>query len=436
MTRPTTKFIESFDTVRHAPGAPDRDMKKTHAEIELMVSLLFAEPMVVPEAVSFDSLGFLDIAYDVLTARQKVIKRARGSPAHKPFLLALRQGRKATYNNYLGMISSHLADPMFILSSNPTLDKQKRERQKLAKNIKRLPARAARREAEEVLGRDVVAKIDFLNGYFSERGVVRKAIENAGLLEAYIDQLIMNNTNKRSLDLRRALEALRRRVNLSNRSEVRRIGRDVIDQKSLEGAVEYIDSCYNRVVAESVKATTALYSTGGDVKNDLVLEAENSVNRFPVSPRANSLSLLMPLDKRVIKPLISWEDVWEKTLTDDEWVESVKKLRQAKLPPQSVRRVKDSFPFQKELYEEALRSHVALLAKKLTSEQEIGWKEEITDRLMPAVSSAMLAYFIDSLAGKVGATALGFLAGQRKRILKDVVKGSIRRLYGRYVEYG
>ena len=46
------RFIESFDTVRH--GEEDEN-RKEHAEIELMLSLLFGEPMVVSEPQSFDS---------------------------------------------------------------------------------------------------------------------------------------------------------------------------------------------------------------------------------------------------------------------------------------------------------------------------------------------------------------------------------------------
>ena len=63
-----TRFIESFDSVRFA-NQKENLRRQTHATAELLISLLFGEPMIIPEPYSFDSLGFLYVGSDVLTKR-------------------------------------------------------------------------------------------------------------------------------------------------------------------------------------------------------------------------------------------------------------------------------------------------------------------------------------------------------------------------------
>ncbi|MCI0623410.1 MAG: hypothetical protein L0387_17415, partial [Acidobacteria bacterium] len=156
-----TRLIESFDSVRHSPTAPDLTERKTHAQLELMLSMLFGERMAVPEPYSFDSLAFLSIAADVLTARPP---RRKNTPVWDPFLLFLREALPG-HDSYRGMVADLLRKgEKFVLSGWPEIDKDPRERGFLATHI----WNGDWKEAACRLDPEKVDSLRILDSYFSQ----------------------------------------------------------------------------------------------------------------------------------------------------------------------------------------------------------------------------------------------------------------------------
>ncbi len=156
--QPPTRFIESFDSARFAPGE-DSAERRIQAQLELMLSMLFGEPMLVPEPQSCDSKAFLEIADEVL---DKLPRNTKNSPVRTPFLLSLR--REHGYTSYGGMVSCRLAQPDFILSGWPEISEKPRERSALAKSIKTKRFDAARKSFPYLDER--IGHVEQLDAYF------------------------------------------------------------------------------------------------------------------------------------------------------------------------------------------------------------------------------------------------------------------------------
>lgn len=352
------RFIESFDTVRN--GEEDENRKK-HAEIELMLSLLFGEPMVVSEPQSFDSLGFLKIATEVIDCRPKYIKR---SHIYNPFVLALRPG----HNSYRDMIYSLLRKENFIPSGWSKITDID-ERQTLASLIKDGKFDEAICSFNDYS--DSLEQLERLDKYFCKASPIYTKEPYIPLTDytGYLAKLdiaelppYLESYKESISDLKDAVELLgKKNIDLTNRSVIRLHGKDYFDEKIFKGILEYVDSCYNRVVASSVtgsvKEGTSIFSTDGDGENEYVLAAKD-LTHSAMDAFSNNKSLstnyslcILPYEKIETKFKLDWTEIWD-VLTDKTFFESVNNLHKAL---NSDYRTAD----------QALSTHINLLSKSL-----------------------------------------------------------------------
>ena len=155
-------FIESFDPPRSVDLPSHRLLQ---CELELLISLLFDNAMVVHEAMSFDSLAFLEIASEVLAARKRHKKRyVKSQIMNAPFVLAVRRWIPGN-DTYTNIIGDRLNNPRFRLSSAAGLSNSIPRRQRLSKLL-----RAKRwTPAERFLPPgEQVEQLKSLDEYFSE----------------------------------------------------------------------------------------------------------------------------------------------------------------------------------------------------------------------------------------------------------------------------
>jgi hypothetical protein len=326
-------FIESFDSVRYAKLA-ERDVNKrrVQAEIELIYSLLLGRRIVVPEAHSFDSTGFLEIVTDALRTRPR---NSDKEWIRYPFILCLRQ----SYSSYLEMVSSSFSREAFILSALPELNQDISLRRKLAEIMLEEDS-FTKIEREMRASNDsrlrFFSQIQELNRYFSEVEK-RNARDLGSVLSDYINNLANATNFPDSLmdqpefrGLREGLLTLiEREVNYTNRSTVRNEGRKYIDDDEIyAGVVEYVDSCYNAVIYKAVGAQTGILTTVESTTSAYVVLAQNlseesaelgERDQIRISITGNDLLL----EKWIRSRESRWEEIWE-IMQNDEWISSIR----------------------------------------------------------------------------------------------------------------
>ena len=129
-------------------------------KIELMLSLLLGERMIVPEPYSFDSLGFLDIAARGLDQRPTLRKDC---PVWDPFLLALRRYLPG-HDSYRGIMGNLLRKPNFILSAWPEITDDIESRNQFAQCIEK----GNYSEVKKHFDPEKIERMERLDGYFSK----------------------------------------------------------------------------------------------------------------------------------------------------------------------------------------------------------------------------------------------------------------------------
>lgn len=375
---PHSRFIESFDPVRFPDNAVDQN--NVHAKLDLLIqSILFGEQMIVPEPYSFDSVGFLRIATDLLRARPEPTPRRMQSPAWNPFLLVLREQSGGSYRS---MIATQLRNPGFILSGWPTVSDKEKERAKIAAAVEN----GDWSEAARPLHGDFVeqlARVADLDAYFSTLRLPT-AGPPAVPLPQYVEWLekadVSGQEDEIGHDVRRLQNSagvLREAgVDLNNRSDVRIKGRDLLAEDDFKGIVEFIDSSYSEVVHSSTRGTSLILST------PLVHPSERQVfSAQELSTRAHHQRLRalgrpsQPRGQRVALKVddgIGYQDflspaaLWD-IVTDEAWIRSASRLREAAAMPPAERG---------SALVRAREAHVDLLVTTLTEwtiRSEGGW---------------------------------------------------------------
>ncbi|NLU22875.1 MAG: hypothetical protein GXW89_19520 [Phycisphaerae bacterium] len=382
------RFIESFDGIRFTPQKESMQRKILHAELELMLALLFGEPVVISEPMSFDSQQFLDIACRVLDARSRL--RFKDSPVWKPFLLAFRPkhydpanpGR--SYCNMLkslfGQTGSEPGQHRFVLSAWPEVSDNVTLRKEMARSFERGSFDAISRE----VGREKLASLERLNEYFSALDVASgreiTAVPPSPHVQAHSPKVSMPEfgqwlmTTKESrfpkdlqevaFKLREAVRRLPEGINVFNdRSTIRTRRQEIIGatgEAVYPCLLEFIDSSYNQVVASSVRAQAVVFSTDSRARplSDVAAAETLSFAALPVEAQgqywSQPTSLHIAPSLEMVEGLRPrWADIWQ-VLTDDEWINSVTALQQAFQPP-----------FDYDRAEEARLSHIDLLAQRL-----------------------------------------------------------------------
>lgn len=369
-------FVESFDSVRYtrlsnqstyeALVGAERKTKEAQAEIELIYALLLGQKIVVPEAHSFDSVGFLSVVTKALEARPT--KGLSKDWIREPFVLS----KRAAYTSYLDMVSQRLSQPSFILSALSEINANTALRSALSAQISTGDfSRGFQLLQGEVSGEvqasceQKLDNIRRINNYFAD--VPSKEALNLGReLEKYVRNLITLNNIPAFLQqesgfqqLRDSLTAIEQAgIKFYDRSTVRDRGKQYLDTEEYLGIVEYVDSCYNAVIYKATGADTGILTTteqGRYVDLAQVLSEESA----SLGPRDRIEVRFNDGDDTAYKQLLEswhgkrndrWQSVWE-IMLNDSWIKSVNELMQA---PEDLKR-------------DAYKAHMREL-QKLTSE--------------------------------------------------------------------
>ena len=383
------RYIESFDSVRFAPdeNIPGRrEPRQAQAELELMLTMLFGERMVLSEAQSFDSLQFLETAVTVLEARRKIhTVKLNKTPVKRPFDLALRSGQP--FSDYRSLVAARLEQhdpikkqPTFVLSALSEISSDLKARRSLAEHVRAGNYQEATDSLDGTLA-DRLSLLEELDGYFGKRSIQARDASASLRERVYaLTKLDLSHLEAQGPYLRSiasTLEDLEQThgVRFDNRSSIRVDAGDlrqrgILGDNEYQFLAEYIDSAYNRVIAESVGASVGMFSTKGSAADiDFVLaeEASDLVNRYLTVAEPNQqgrevrgespTQLALHIDPSTLATgelvklaKIPWEKIWE-VVTDDEWIRSNNQLHSA------IERNRN--------WTEELHKHVELLADRL-----------------------------------------------------------------------
>lgn len=406
-------YLESLDPTRFVPtlSAEERLERLVHLRLEILLSLLLGQKVFIPEPYSFDSLGFAGIATEVIESRDRLIEKnlqarllLKRTPVFMPFQLKLVSTQPSPHA-YVDVVSTRVANPNFILSSVPELTVIPGDAKMEATRLHL--AEAIRREGFEALRNHLPAdRADFpdylalLAKYFSSEqlpgalplGTTRSPFPT---LEHYTQWLrgadglngLPTSLHESAIILIQAFSKLERaKIPITDRSRIRLYGKSHagLDDRMYELAVEFVDSCYNRVLGSALDADFKSHNTGGRVSNPAVREAElisklghafltNShpswenmdllispsaelVEKFvEVSGGTNSTSGLVDLENWK-----SWTAIWDRmwnTIASPEWMERLRRLQAALSVREGDDRLSEA--------DEALDALISVIAKEL-----------------------------------------------------------------------
>jgi hypothetical protein len=378
-------YLESLDPVRFAPSIPpeEREERLVHLRLEILLSLLLGQRVLIPEPYSFDSLGFIAIASEVIQARDRAISGnlqatlfLQRTPVFIPFelrLVSTEPGPQA----FVSMVLRRIADPNFILSSIPEFT---------VTDENEAAIRAQRAGISEAIGRegfgalrahlpveraDLPEYLDFVQSYFSSpqargRLPLGKTTPPGVSLPQYI-QWIRGPAGLRSLPdplhgaATHLIEAFERLdgVGIPNtdRSRIRLYGRTRanLDDDLHDLAVEFVDSSYNRVLGSAMNADFRSHNTGLRVTDPVVREAE-AISKLGHAYLSNTratwenMDLVIAPAKELVETLSvsrnnfddesiadlkswkTWTNIWDRlweVASDVGWLERVDRLHRA-----------------------------------------------------------------------------------------------------------
>jgi hypothetical protein len=347
------RFIEAFDSVRYTPLNKDPE-RRIHAEVELMLSLLLGEPIIMSEPYSFDSLSFLEIAYDVICARDAIAYEVKpeiklACPVWQPFKLALTE----LHSKYQEMIVDRLKSENFILSSLPDITEDRKVRFELAQHIEKGHYDEASKwiKSYNQYGEGNIDRLKKLNEYFSGTDYSKAGVNAELLLNAI--KWIANAKPKdiglklvpSAINLKNSIIELEKSgIELTNRGDIRKKGLAILgDEKAFNEVIEYIDGCYNRVIYRLVAASSGMFSTTGFGEDQGIQFAEELSQKAIGDDEYNDTSFGIIRDKSIKdedlqkilntsifaeseKSIPHWKEIWKGILTNDDWIQSVNKL--------------------------------------------------------------------------------------------------------------
>jgi len=305
------RYLESLDSVRFLHGENiDGGMK--HAEIELMLSILFGEPIVIPEPYSCVSLGFLDIAPEILnTIGGHKFKTSR-SPVSKPFKLALRSDIPG-HSSYREMISTFLKDKDFYLPW-PEINRDMKTRKRLAKCIIEKKYDEATQYFDSEEDKKRITNLDNLDSYFSDNNNLcnAKTLETLDSYANWITKISDKDIDNLEIDYNKDyIKDLVKEIEKLGIYERRSIYRTIIEEREgilnpdiTKGILVCIDSCYNNIVAKSVQAGSRVITTK-EYANNPYIEAGEILASLAISKLDNTVihwsSVSLWLDPDYIK---------------------------------------------------------------------------------------------------------------------------------------
>jgi len=395
------RFLECLDSVLLTDGAPDS--AHGQAGIEMGLALLFGEPLIISENQSFDSLGFLRLASDVISMRPRV-KRFGGdhperSPIWIPFAVGLRSKMRG-HETHRRAVANSIRDGGFLLSAWPELeseaDLETRDRMRAEAANAILDRDYARlRQNLQPPDDDRIDRLACVLDYFedTEEAVLernpttRSGLAGRSLTDASVDWLLSKDESELQGALREELvdsaQRLRKAmtdmqangVTFANRSSARIDGKRMVGAGDISveehlSVVEFLDTVYNAAVAETLNARSSHFSAenlGGDVlrlaAQDLGFEASVALDGEHL--RSVSIAELRFDEKGLSKIPKRWrgfplavDKLWEIS-SNDEWQASVTQLARGLAgSPDGFARPSDGAKQQ-----EALEHHIEVLTR-------------------------------------------------------------------------
>lgn len=397
-------FIESFDSVRYTQlsgdqthtevSTSDKEEREAQSEIELMYSLMLGQKIVIPEAHSFDSAGFLSIVSVALKARDEILKfipyGLEKAWIQEPFVLV----KRAMFQSYLDLVSQRIKQPTFILSAMPDLNNKVSLREEVSnlmreKNFDKI-SNLLSQELTHDSHQHCAKKMDQIrqiNDYFSSRYVSsQEAMNLPEELERYVYNLIDVKHIPESLQQKEGFNRIRnglftlkeKKINFLNRSEVRNRGRDHLNIDDYLGVLEYVDSCYNAVLYKAIGADTGIMTTAATTKGRYVLLAQR------LSEESASLG---SRDRVTIKYNNQREEVFKKKLRD--WCQSRQErwqgLWKILLDPNWLNSVRNLIYAPDETVRDAHRSHIKELNNLVLRHSSVNLSVDEPKALTPSV---------------------------------------------------
>ena len=284
------QYLESLDSVRTGPGSgvseKDARLAELQTFLEVLMALALGRDIVVPQSYAFDSGAFLRVAHRVLAARPKASE-------DRPFRPHLFGPGIEDFDDAITAMLRRVHDPdrPFHSSLHPALQEMSPEQiervvQDLDKGLPRVTGDAFSKPMRAVLEEFRFTRPFVVPG------------PGTGLrLDAVLVDLVTPRSKLSSLSAgvlgtqREVYERIRSAVRLLDPSapaafgQRSRLRQDVpwpndpeertaaqIVGRDLPLVVEFVDTLYNRVVADSMGRPPALYSTAATA-DDVQLEA-------------------------------------------------------------------------------------------------------------------------------------------------------------------
>lgn len=256
-------FLESADSVRFAP-ARDRDLRKRHLEMEVLLALLFGERIGISGAYSFDSSGFLEVAAELVRKG-----RDQRGVARTPVLLGLLPGI-GSFRDYVAA-QVGLPKEKFVLSGWPSLSDDQERRNDFARRFLSSDPHSVTQLVGRGFEMERVEDLLTLASYFDPSTVSTARIPEIKLA-SYVDGLQALRLDPFSPAERDSaalivdgIHTLRARgVILDNRSDVR-VRRPEIQEwlgaEVYDGILEFVDTCYNQVLHDSLGTRAGVFSS-------------------------------------------------------------------------------------------------------------------------------------------------------------------------------
>lgn len=372
MIKRLTRFSESFDSVRHAPDLTKESDYLTdalmHCRIETLISLLFGEQILIPEPYSFDSIGFVEVATEVIRSRKRLLANPETrnilarTPVYYPFALSLLRFLP-NHDSFRGITALRFGNEKFILSSQPEISEQYSRRRKASEIFQNSDKRFT--DAVVHLGearRTYLEKLDDLNDYFSSTPDIAVGssplvgTRRVNTVQKYVDKLV--NLSLRTIPGENVDEVLRIRntfsvlqakgVPLDDRSQIRLQGPKFVNSEAdYKLSLEFIDSAYNRVLAKSSMAKMRSHNTGlrGFQEDVLVGEelsqlVQNRIGKRKITseptalilePSDNLKSIFNSTTEKQITQYVTtdWDSIWDamwQVIASPKWAKSIEGL--------------------------------------------------------------------------------------------------------------
>ncbi|MBI5342763.1 MAG: hypothetical protein HZB63_05530 [Deltaproteobacteria bacterium] len=410
-----TSYIESFDSVRYDGEASFSEENYIRTELELLVSLLFGQPIILSEPMSFDSAAFLCIASDILDARGKVLGNKKSSelnlmkcsPVMHPFLLA-----KRGQESFLKRMAGYVKNKTFVCSAWEIIPK---DRDVAAALLEKGYLGEFEERFENANGTQKFTNFDEqveclvrVANYFDEIDRIggnlrRNADFPIAFLEKYLQWFLKYNPGDIGKDediagklraTQKALSgALKKGISDKNRSDIRN-RRDEVDvdtdrnrDEIVKALFDLYDSSYNAVVSDSVRASTRILSSAQPGKLSSVFDPictkayehmKDQNDHVKADDETGIGEALLEIKKtNTVTNSLSqrsdwkgmrinyWEKVWEEILLDQKWIESAGSFHRSRITAQG-----------EEIPRGPFESHVqfisAVLPRIMTKEPRMG----------------------------------------------------------------